>query len=61
MKYGNVWITTTEDCDENEGGYYCEVYADEDWVYRIDYFCITLDQLNEHDLEWWLNEYSKSY
>ena len=30
-----VYITYIEDCGENEGGYYCEVYADEDLMYRI--------------------------
>lgn len=61
MKYGNAWITYTEDCDENEGGYYCQVYADEEQANQIDDFCITPEQLKEHDLEWWLNKYSKGY
>lgn len=61
MKYGNVWITSTEDCEENEGGYYCQVFADEEWTTQLDDFCITPEQLEEHDLEWWLNEYSKGF
>lgn len=35
-----VYITYIEDCGENEGGYYCEVYADEDLMYDLDFFCV---------------------
>ena len=35
-----VYVTCTDDCEPNEGGYYCEVYADEDLMYDLDFFCV---------------------
>lgn len=37
------------DCEPNEGGYYCQVYADEDYGDQIDDFCIHPDELEEND------------
>ena len=51
MKCGKVWISRTNDCDENEGGYYCQVYSDEDMDYQIDDFCIHVDDCNCEDEE----------
>ena len=64
MQYGKVWITYIKDCDENEDGYFCEVYADEDYSERIDYFCIhpeDCDCTNEDEVEKFIEEYSKMY
>lgn len=35
-----IYITYISDCDENAGGFYCEVYADENCDRKIDDFCI---------------------
>ena len=35
-----IYITYIDDCEPNEGGYYCETYADEDLDQKIDDFCI---------------------
>ena len=35
-----VYVTYTDDCCENEGGYYCEVWADEDIMYDLGFFCV---------------------
>lgn len=54
MKYGNVWVSITTDCGENAGGYYCQVYKDEDMSYQIDDFCIhtyDCDCTNDNDVE----------
>lgn len=64
MQYGKVWITYIKDCGENEGGYFCEVYADEDYNERIDYFCIhpeDCDCTNEDEVENFIEEYSQMY
>ena len=36
MKYKGLYISITPDCDPNEGGYYCQVYDDEDMANQID-------------------------
>lgn len=30
MEYRGLYVSATPDCEPNEGGYYCQVYADED-------------------------------
>ena len=35
--------------EPNEGGYYCQVHADEDYGDQIDDFCIHPDELEEND------------
>lgn len=64
MKCGKVWISRTDDCGENEGGYFCQVYADENMDDEIDYFCIhpeDCDCRNEDEVEKFIVEYSKQY
>lgn len=63
-RYGNVWISTTPDCYENEGGYYCEVYSDRDMTNRIDYFCIhpeDCDCDNDEEVEKFIAWYAMEY
>lgn len=31
MEYRGLYVSATPDCEPNEGGYYCQVYADEDY------------------------------
>ena len=64
MKYGNVWISRTEDCDENKGGYFCQVYLDKDMEHEIDFFCIhpeDCDCTNEDDVEDFIRTYAMMY
>ena len=39
MEYRGLYVSATPDCEPNEGGYYCQVYADEDYGDQIDDFC----------------------
>lgn len=64
MKYGKVWISCISDCDENEGGYFCQVYTDENMSNEIDNFCIHTDDCNctdYNEVEKYIEEYSKMY
>ncbi len=55
MEYRGVYISTTDDCGENLGGYYCQVYADEEMSYEIDDFCIHPAELRENpDVDYWI-------
>lgn len=58
MKYRDLYVSSTPDCDENEGGYYCQVYLDEDMEYEIDDFCIHPEELAANpNVEHWMKEY----
>ena len=35
MEYRGLYVSATPDCEPNEGGYYCQVYADEDYGDQI--------------------------
>lgn len=64
MKCGDVWISTCQDYGENEGGYFCQVYADEEMSKEIDYFCIhpeDCDCTDEEEVEKFIEEYAKVY
>lgn len=64
MKCGKVYITCIQDCDENEGGYYCQVYTDEELAEEVDYFCIHIDDCdcnNQEEVENFIRQYSKMY
>lgn len=45
MKYGRMYITECRDCGENDGGYFCQIYYDEDCEKEIDNFCIHKEEL----------------
>lgn len=64
MQYGKVWISQCRDCDENEGGWYCEVYTDEYMENRIDYFCIHTEDCdcnNQEEVEKFIRWYAEMY
>jgi hypothetical protein len=64
MQYGKVWISTTTDCGENLGGYYCQVYTDENMENQIDDFCIHTDDCdcsNQEEVEKFIWQYAKMY
>lgn len=41
-----LFITLCDDCDENKGGYFCQVYLDEDCSEDYDYFVIHKEDLD---------------
>lgn len=41
-----LYITMTEDCFPNEGGYYCEVYRDKECIDEFDNFVIHKEDLD---------------
>ena len=49
MKYRGFYISRTEDCEENEGGFFCQIYADENFENEIDYFCIRKQEIENID------------
>jgi len=55
MEYRGYYISLTPDCGPNEGGYYCQMYQDQDYSEQIDDFCIHPDELEENpDIEYWI-------
>ena len=55
MEYRGYYISLTPDCGPNEGGYYCQVYQDQDYSEQIDDFCIHPEELEENpDIEYWI-------
>lgn len=64
MKLERVYISVTEDCGENEGGFYCQVYSDKDCENQIDDFCIhpeDCDCKDEAKVERFIHEYTRQY
>lgn len=64
MKYNKVYVSTCPDVGENKGGYYCQVYSDEDMTIQIDDFCIHPDDCDCSDdnaIERFIIEYTKIY
>lgn len=46
------YITFCDDCDDNEGGYFCQVYLDAELDDEIDCFCIHPNEYsNEKELK----------
>jgi hypothetical protein len=41
-----VYVTSTYDVEPNIGGFYCEVYLDENCDHKVDDFCISADVVN---------------
>ena len=63
MYYKNWYVSYIDDCDENKGGYFCQVYDKNDKVRgdgeSLDYFCIHPYDLTENhsNLEFLLQAY----
>ena len=51
MEYRGLYVSATPDCEPNEGGYYCQVYADED--YGDQKTAIFNHKLNDKPKELW--------
>ena len=52
-----LYITFTDDCGENKGGYFCVVYLDEDCSVEFDHFCI--HGLDNRTIEECCEDYAK--
>lgn len=57
MEYKGFYITHIEDCSENKGGYFCQVYTNSTLDYELDYFCIHKENLINSSLEQNIIEY----
>lgn len=44
LKYNGLYITFCDDCDKNIGGYFCQIYNDENLENEIDNFVIPKDE-----------------
>jgi hypothetical protein len=42
----DVWVSTTYDCGPNVGGYFCQVYLDENGDIEVDNFVISSDTVD---------------
>ncbi len=51
MNYQGFYITFNDDIDENKGGYYCEIYNenDDNFINCIDYFTISEYDITKYD------------
>jgi len=49
--YDMVFVSLCDDIGENEGGYFCQVYDDEDMENEINYFVIHKEDLEKSLLE----------
>lgn len=51
-KNGHIYyVTFTDDCEDDVGGYFCQVYKDEDLEEEIDDFVIHKEHIEEYKLE----------
>ena len=59
-KRTEVYVSFVEDCEDNEGGYYCEVWDSEDMAKQLDNFCI---HTNDCDCNDWdaIEEFAMNY
>lgn len=49
-KSGHIYyVTFTDDCEDNVGGYFCQVYEDEDLGEEIDFFVLHKEQIEHTD------------
>lgn len=45
VKQTQVWVSFCEDCDCNEGGFYCQIYSDPYCDIEIDNFVIHVEDI----------------
>lgn len=55
-----VYVSLCDDVDPNKGGYFCQVYSDEDMQEELDYFCIHPEDLECASVEELVREYVKN-
>lgn len=57
MEYKGFYVTYTADCEDNLGGYFCQVYKDSNLDYEIDNFCIHKEELLENNVQEIITDY----
>lgn len=57
-KNGNTYyVTFTDDCDDNVGGYFCQVYKDEDLEEEIGFFVLHKRHIDEYGIDNLVQDY----
>ena len=55
---GNTYyVTFTDDCDDNVGGYFCQVYKDEDLEEEIGFFVLHKRHIDEYGIDNLVQDY----
>lgn len=57
----DVWVTRTYDCGPNLGGFYCQIYLDEDFQRELDDFVISAEDVNDNKEEEYILEFISNY
>lgn len=52
-----VWVSRCYDCEPNLGGFFCQVYLDEDYEYEIDNFVVPAAVVDANEDEKFIVEY----
>lgn len=52
-----VWVSRCYDCEPNLGGFFCQVYLDEDCENEIDNFVVPADVVDANEDEKFIIEY----
>lgn len=52
-----VWVSRCYDCEPNLGGFFCQVYLDEDCEYEIDDFVVPASVVDANDDEKFIVEH----
>lgn len=58
MEHRGFYISRTKDCDENEGGLFCQVYVGDNCLSdEIDNFCLHQEELRNYSEEYLIEKY----
>jgi hypothetical protein len=61
-KHGNTYyVTFTDDCDNNVGGYYCQVYLDENLEEEIGFFVLHKRHIDEYGIDNLVQDYVEDF
>ena len=61
-KNGNTYyVTFTDDCYDNVGGYYCQVYKDEDLEEKIGFFILHKRHIDEYGIDELVKDYVEDF
>lgn len=59
MEYKGFYISRTNDCDENIGGLFCQIYTESNFDREIDNFCIHNNEMD--NIEGFIKKYIDSH
>lgn len=61
-KNGNTYyVTFTDDCEDNVGGYFCQVYKDEDLEEEIGFFVLHKRHIDEYGIDELVQDYVEDF